>query len=79
MKSTDETISKAKIAATENMVLPSSISTGYMHIEPDSHFYTDLAQIEESLRLGLSQEHMLIGIRNSIKMGYSITLELDCE
>ena len=54
-------------------------ATNFVHIEPDSHFYTDFAQIEESLRLGVSHEHMLIGIRNSIKMGYYITQELDCE
>ena len=79
MSSTDKAITKAKKFVTKNMMLPSEVSTNYMHIEPDSHFYTDFSQIEESLRLGVSRDHMLIGVRNSIKMGYTITQELDCE
>jgi len=54
-------------------------SVNYMYIEPNSHFYTELEQIKHSLELGLPRERVIIGLENSIKMGYQINQELDCE
>ena len=79
MKSTDKVIEKAKIAATNNMTLPSDVSANYMYIEPNSHFFGDLEQIKHSLELGVSREHIIIGLDNTIKRGYNLTQELDCE
>lgn len=53
--------------------------TNYMHIEPNSHFYTELEHIKTSLEQGVSREHMIVGLDNTIEKGYKITQELDCE
>lgn len=47
----------------------------FVHGEPNSQFYTDLNQIENSLQFGgvvINNDHILIGIKNTIKMGYRI-------
>lgn len=80
MSNIDEiNIKKAKIAATKNMLLSSELSTNYMHTEPNSHFYSDLEHIKNSLKLGVSREHIIFGLDNTIEKGYKITQELDCE
>lgn len=79
MESTDSVIKKAKIAATKDMILPSEVSNNFVHTEPNSHFYTELEHIKNSLKLGVERDHILIGLENTIKMGYKITQELDCE
>ena len=79
MKSTDKVIEKAKISATKDMILPSEVSANYMHVEPNSHFYTELEHIKHSLELGIDREDIIIGLKNTIERGYKITQELDCE
>jgi hypothetical protein len=54
-------------------------SANYMYIEPNSHFFGDLEQIKHSLELGVSREHIIIGLENTMKKGYNLTQELDCE
>jgi len=45
----------------------------FLHVEPNSQFYTDLKQIETSLQFSpVDREYILVGIQNSIKQGYRI-------
>jgi uncharacterized protein YgfB (UPF0149 family) len=50
-------------------------SANYMHVVPNSHFWTDLNQIITSFDLCpqvLTKEYLLIGLNNSIKNGYKL-------
>ncbi|SRR5258706_11644070 len=49
-------------------------NTNIVNTESDSQFYTDLNQIENSLKYTdiVTNDHILIGIQNTIKMGYKI-------
>ena len=49
--------------------------TNYVHIVPNSHFFTDLSQILESCKHKRSYEELIIGLENSIKQGYKIVKE----
>lgn len=53
-------------------------ATNFVHVEPDSHFYTDFQQILETIRhaqwLDDAVEQIRIGVENSIKQGYAIQL-----
>jgi len=49
--------------------------TNFFQVIPNSQMYTDLRHIENSLEFGgdvIDREHMLIGIKNTIKAGYKI-------
>jgi len=48
--------------------------TNFVHVQPDSQYYTDLQQILTSLRYDMDRQHMIVGIENTIKMGYKLTL-----
>lgn len=47
----------------------------FLQVIPNSQMYTDLKHIENSLEFGgetIDREHMLIGVKNTIKAGYKI-------
>jgi hypothetical protein len=45
----------------------------FVHVQPNSQFYTDLKQIETSLMHNMDRDHILVGIQNTIKMGFKLT------
>lgn len=49
------------------------LNTNFVHVQENSQFYTDLKQIETSLTHNVDRDHILIGIQNTIKMGYKLT------
>ena len=49
--------------------------TNYVHMVPNSYFFTDLSQILESCKHKRSYEELIIGLKNSIKQGYKIIKE----
>jgi hypothetical protein len=49
-------------------------SNNFVSVEPDSQFYGDLHQILTSLQYNMDRQYMIIGIQNTIKRGYKLTL-----
>jgi hypothetical protein len=47
--------------------------TNYMHIVPNSHFWTDLNQLLEHLKYQeITKEYLKIGLENTLKQGYNL-------
>lgn len=66
---------KDKTEVINNLVSSSKLAANYMHVEPNSHFYTEFEHIKHSLELGLSREYIITGLENTINNGYKITKE----
>ena len=54
-----------------------TIHANYIHVEPNSHFWTDLQQLIDSIEFGwlderIGKEFILIGLHNTIKNGYKL-------
>jgi len=54
-----------------------SVGANYIHIVPNSHFWTNLTQLTDSIEFGwlnkeIGKEFILIGLENTIKNGYNI-------
>jgi hypothetical protein len=54
--------------ATDN----ESIGTWFYQVIPNSHYFTELGQILLCIKMNMDQEYIIIGLQNSIKMGYDI-------
>jgi hypothetical protein len=59
--------------------MTSMSSVNYMHVEPNSHFYTDLNQLINTIEFGwlnpeIGKEQILIGLNNTLKNGYTLRL-----
>jgi len=53
----------------------SKISTDYVQVVPDSHFWTDLNHLINCLELTkVSKQYLITGLNNTIKNGYEIAL-----
>lgn len=57
-------------------------ATYYMHTIPNSHFWTDLKQLCDSIEFGwlnadIGKEYILIGLQNTIKNGYKLKIPKD--
>ena len=47
--------------------------SNYVHIEPNSHFWTDLNQLLEYLKYKeASTEYLKIGLKNTLEHGYNL-------
>jgi hypothetical protein len=49
--------------------------TNYVHMVPNSHFFTDLSQILESCKHTIHCKELIPILENSIKQGYKIIKE----
>lgn len=75
------------MGSSEHSKLPYSATTptigvNYMHVEPNSHFWTDLTQLTNSIEFGwlnpeIGKEFILIGLDNTIKNGYKLKILMD--
>jgi len=74
MKSTEKflkVLKESEILIKKAKTVP---STNFVHVEPNSQHYTDLQQILTSLQYDMDRQHMIVGIENTIKIGYKLTL-----
>lgn len=64
---------KEKAAKKKKVVKTTTSNANFVHVVPNSQFYTDLNQIKTTIESGvIDVNHILVGIKNSIKMGYKI-------
>lgn len=49
-------------------------TVNFMHIEPDSHYFTDINQILECLKYpsAFDRSHLITGLENTLNRGYNI-------
>lgn len=76
-----------KIAAInfDNAIMDElTANTDYIHVDKDSHFYTDLNQIKQCLELMkkniqvITFDYIITGINNSLKNHYNIAEYCEC-